>query len=78
MGRLHMGDLQTGVLHGAGGTAIVVIMGALSLIEGLLGTALVVVRLETTSDAVTSVGNGLLDLVLSGLGGVRSHLLLGL
>lgn len=67
-----------GVLHGAGGAAIVVIMGTLGLVEGLLGTALAVVGLETTSDAVTSVGGGLLNLVRSGLGGVRSHLLLGL
>lgn len=53
-------------------------MGTLGLVEGLLGTALAVVRLETASGAVTSVGDGLLDLVRSGLGGVRSHLLLGL
>jgi len=66
------------VLHGAGGTAIVVIMDTLGLVKGLLGTALAVVRLETTSHAVTSVGDSLLDLVLGGLAGVRSHLLLGL
>jgi hypothetical protein len=53
-------------------------VGTLGLVKGLLATALVVIRLETTSDAVTSVGGGLLDLVLSGLGGVRSDLLLGL
>lgn len=53
-------------------------MGALGLVEGLLGSALAVVGLTTASHAVGGVGDTLLDLVLGGLGGVRSHLLLSL
>lgn len=53
-------------------------MGTLGLVEGFLGSALAVVGLATTSDAVGGVGDSLLDLVLGGLGGVRSHLLLSL
>ena len=67
------------VLHGAGGTTVsLIVMGALGLVEGLLGGTLAVVRLEATSDAVGGVGEGLLDLVLGGLAGVRSNLLLSL
>lgn len=53
-------------------------MGTLGLVKGLLGGALAVVGLEASGDAVGGVGEGLLDLVLGGLGGVRSDLLLRL
>lgn len=67
------------ILHGAAGTTVsLIVVSALSLVEGLLGSALVLVGLATTSHAVGGVSDGLLDLVLGGLGGVRSHLLLGL
>lgn len=56
----------------------VVVTGTLGLVEDLLGTALAVISLETASKTVGGVGDGLLDLVLGGLGGVRSELLLGL
>lgn len=66
-------------LHGVAGAAVsVLIVRALALVEGLLGSALVLVGLATTSQAVGGVGDGLLDLVLGGLGGVRSNLLLSL
>lgn len=66
-------------LHGAGGTAVgLVVVGALGLVEGLLGSALAVVGLEAASDTVGGVGESLLDLVLGGLAGVRSDLLLSL
>lgn len=67
------------VLHGVAGTAVdIVVAGTLGLVEGLLGTTLAVVGLETTSKTVTGVSDSLLDLVLGGLGGVRSDLLLSL
>lgn len=53
-------------------------MAALGLVESLLGAGLAVIGLDATSDAVGSVGEGLLDLLLGGLGGVRSKFLLGL
>lgn len=53
-------------------------MSALALVEDLLGCALVVVGLRTAGDAVGCIGEGLLDLVLGGLGGVGSKLLLSL
>lgn len=65
-------------IHGAGGTTVVVVMGTLGLVEGLLGTTLVTIGLHTTGDTVTGIGDGFLNLVLGGLGGVRSDLLLGL
>ena len=55
-----------------------VVVGALSLIESLLGSGLAVVGLEAAGNTVSGVGEALLDLVLGGLGGVGSHLLLGL
>lgn len=55
-----------------------VVFGTLSLVKGLLSAALAIVGLKTTSKTVTSVGDGLLDLVLGRLGGVRDQLLLGL
>lgn len=55
-----------------------VVMGALDLVPGLLGGGLAVVGLEATGDTVTGVSDGLLDLVLGGLGRVRSELLLSL
>lgn len=56
----------------------VVVMGTLSLVESLLSAGLASVGLQTTSDTVAGVSNALLDLLLGGLGGVRSDLLLGL
>lgn len=55
-----------------------VVVGALGLVEGLLRSALAVVGLEAASDTVGGVGDRLLDLLLSGLAGVRSDLLLSL
>lgn len=55
-----------------------VVVAALALVEGLLGAGLVVIGLDTASDAVAGVGEGLLDLLLGGLAGVRSDFLLGL
>lgn len=66
-------------LHGAARTTVsLIVVSTLSLIEGLLGGALAVIRLETTRDTVSGVGDGLLDLLLGRLGGVRSDLLLRL
>lgn len=74
---LKLGLKTRQVLHGAAGTTVsLVVVGALGLVKGLLGSALVLVGLTTTSHAVGGVGDSLLDLVLGGLGGVRSHLLL--
>lgn len=56
----------------------VVVMGTLGLVEGLLRGRLALVGLSTASEAVGGIGDTLLDLVLSGLGGVRSQFLLGL
>lgn len=66
-------------LHRAGGAAVsLIVVGTLGLVEGLLRGALAVVGLEAASDTVGGVGDGLLDLVLGGLAGVRSELLLSL
>lgn len=71
--------LFEGYSHGSGGTAVgVVVVGTLSLVESLLGAGLALVGLQTTSDTVAGVSHALLDLLLGGLGGVRSDLLLGL
>lgn len=56
----------------------IVVAGTLGLVEGLLGTTLAVIGLEAAGNTVSGVGDSLLDLVLGGLGGVRSDLLLGL
>jgi hypothetical protein len=65
--------------HRGSGTAVtLVVAGALGLVESRLGGRLALVRLSTTGKAVTGVGEGLLDLLLGGLGGVRSQFLLGL
>lgn len=65
--------------HGAAGATVsVLIVRALGLVVGFLGSTLILVGLATTSHAVGGVGEGLLNLVLGGLGGVRSHLLLSL
>lgn len=65
--------------HRSACTAVgVVVMGTLSLVESLLSAGLASVGLQTTSDTVAGVSNALLDLLLGGLGGVRSDLLLGL
>lgn len=55
-----------------------VVVAALGLVKSLLGARLVVIGLDTASDAVGGVGKGLLNLLLGGLGGVRSNFLLGL
>jgi hypothetical protein len=55
-----------------------VVRGALGLIKGRLGIRLGVVGLDTTDNAVGSIADGLRDLLLGRLGGVRSNLLLGL
>lgn len=66
-------------LHGAGGTAVgLVVVGSLGLVEGLPRSALVVVRLEAASSTVSDVGDSLLDLALGGLAEVRGDLLLSL
>jgi hypothetical protein len=66
-------------IHTLSGAAVnVVVMAALTLVESLLGSALLVVRLETARDTVGGISEALLELVLGGLGGVRSELLLGL
>jgi hypothetical protein len=72
-------SLFEGYSHGSAGTAVgVVVMGTLSLVESLLGAGLAVVGLQTTSETVAGVSEALLDLLLGGLGGVGSDLLLGL
>lgn len=74
-----MGPWGSEVLHGTGGTAMsLIVVGTLGLVEGFLGTALAAIGLATASDAVSGVSDSLLDLVLSGLHGVGSGLLLGL
>lgn len=66
-------------LHGVGGTAVgVVVTGTLSLVKGLLTSTLAIIGLETAGNTIGGIGGGLLDLVLGGLGGVRSEFLLGL
>lgn len=55
-----------------------VVVAALGLVEGLLGARLAVIGLDTAGEAVGGVGEGLLDLLLGGLGGVRSDFLLSL
>ena len=55
-----------------------VVVNALALVEGLLASRLLLVRLGATGGTVGSIREGLLDLVLGGLGRVRSDLLLGL
>lgn len=68
-----------GRLHGVGGTAVDnVVVAALGLVESLLDAGLALIGLGTTSEAVGGIGDGLLDLLLGGLGEVRSQLLLGL
>ena len=56
----------------------VVVMGALGLVKGLLASTLALIGLEATGNTIAGVGDSLLDLVLGGLGGVRSDLLLSL
>ena len=53
-------------------------MGTLGLVEGLLPRGLAVIGLAATGDTIGGIGEGFLDLVLGGLGAVRSDLLLGL
>ena len=57
---------------------VLVVVDTLALVPSLLGGRLVLVGLGATSETVTGVGDGLLGLVLSGLGRVRSDLLLSL
>lgn len=61
------------------GTAVaLVVMHTLTFVEGLLCARLLIVGLEATGDTVTNISGALLHLLLSGLGGVRGELLLGL
>lgn len=55
-----------------------VVVAALGLVESFLGARLAVIGLNTAGKAVGGIGDGLLDLLLGGLGGVRSQFLLGL
>ena len=64
--------------HCSTGATVVVVFHTLGLVVNFLASRLVLVGLDTTLDPVTRVREGLLDLVLSGLGRVRSDLLLGL
>jgi hypothetical protein len=57
---------------------LLVIVGALTLVKGFLSSGLALVGLETTGDPVSGVGEGLLQLILGGLGRVGSDLLLSL
>lgn len=57
---------------------VLVVVNTLGLIPSLLGGRLVFVGLGATSETVCGVGDGLLNLILSGLGRVRSDLLLSL
>lgn len=66
-------------LHRLGSTAVVlVVVNTRALVGSLLSSRLVFVRLSATSETVRGVGSSLLDLVLGGLGRVRSDLLLSL
>ena len=56
----------------------VVVTGTLGLVEGLLANTLAIIGLQAAGSAVSGIGGSLLDLVLGGLGGVRSEFLLGL
>lgn len=56
----------------------IVVTGTLGLVESLLGATLAVISLEATTNTVGGIGDSLFDLILGGLGGVRSDLLLGL
>jgi hypothetical protein len=56
----------------------VVVTGTLGLVEGLLTNTLAIIGLQAAGSTVGGIGDGLLDLVLGGLGGVRSEFLLGL
>ena len=55
-----------------------VVVRTLGLVKSLLGGRLAIVGLTTAGKTVGGIGDTLLNLVLSGLGGVRSQLLLGL
>ena len=66
-------------LHRLVGTTVsLVVMHALALVKGLLHARLLVVGLDATGEAVTNISGALLHLLLGGLGGVGSELLLGL
>jgi len=67
------------VEDGASGRAMdLTILGAAHLVSELLAGRLLVIGLDTTSQLVTSVGDTLLELLLSGLGGVGGNALLHL
>lgn len=66
-------------LHRTGGAAVaVVVTSTLGLVEGLLANTLAIIGLQAAGSTVSGIGESLLDLVLGGLGGVGSDLLLGL
>jgi hypothetical protein len=56
----------------------VVVTSTLCLVKGLLSSTLAIIGLQSAASTVSGVGDSLLDLVLGGLGGVGSELLLGL
>lgn len=55
-----------------------VVTRALGLVIGILSGALVLIGLKATRNTVRSIGESLGDLLLGGLGRIRSQLLLGL
>lgn len=70
---------QPNNLHRTGGAAVtVVVTGTLGLVESLLANTLAIIGLQAAGSTVSGVGESLLGLVLGGLGGVGSDLLLGL
>lgn len=79
LAHLHGSDMEKQNLHGGSGTAVsLVVRGALGLVKSRLGSRLLVIGLDAADNAVSSVAEGLADLLLGRLGGVRSKLLLGL
>lgn len=62
----------------ASATVDVLVLRAAGLVSERLASRLLVVWLDTAGDLVTSVGEGLANLVASGLGGVRLERFRGL
>lgn len=56
----------------------VIVTGTLGLVKGLLTSTLAIIGLQAAGSTVSGVSEGLLDLLLGRLGGVRSELLLSL
>jgi len=67
------------VEDGTAGRAVdLTVLGAAKLVGDLLAGRLLIIRLDATSELVAGVSDGLLHLLLSGLGGVGSDALLHL